>query len=175
MNLLNCECRHCAGHLEFDPEYDGLEIDCSHCGKKTTLFRPGVILPPALMTPASKLMTCPDCGKDVSKRASSCPHCGAPIQSTTPPQLALPFIAQQTNQPLYVVPVKSRGVYIILGLFLGLLGIHNFYAGHNGRGAMQLLTTILAGWLIFPLIMVGIWCLIEVIAEDRDGQGVKMA
>lgn len=27
---------------------------------------------------------------------------------------------------------KSRLAYILMGLFLGGLGVHNFYAGYNG-------------------------------------------
>lgn len=27
----------------------------------------------------SNLTTCPDCGREVSTRASACPHCGAPL------------------------------------------------------------------------------------------------
>ena len=45
-------------------------------------------------------------------------------------------------QPIVVTHAKSRGVYIILGLFFGCLGIHNFYAGRNGVGVAQLLITI---------------------------------
>jgi len=33
----------------------------------------------------SKLVDCPDCGQQVSRRAPSCPHCGSPLNSTTPP------------------------------------------------------------------------------------------
>lgn len=29
--------------------------------------------------PSPNLMTCPDCGHDVSRRAESCPNCGAPV------------------------------------------------------------------------------------------------
>ena len=30
------------------------------------------------------MIKCPECGKDVSDRASSCPNCGCPIESTSP-------------------------------------------------------------------------------------------
>jgi TM2 domain-containing membrane protein YozV len=73
-----------------------------------------------------------------------------------------------------VRPTKSRGVYIILGLFFGCLGIHNFYAGHNGRGAAQLIITILLGWLIIGLVITVLWSLIELIAETQDGDGQRM-
>lgn len=40
--------------------------------------------------------------------------------------------------------------YLLFGLFLGPLGIHNFYAGCVGRAILQLLITLLIGWLIIP-------------------------
>jgi len=80
------------------------------------------------------------------------------------------------SQPsvIMVRPTKSRGVYIILGLFFGCLGIHNFYAGHNGRGAAQLIITILLGWVIIGLVITVLWSLIELIAETQDGDGQRM-
>ena len=30
------------------------------------------------------LITCKECGKQVSDQAASCPHCGAPIKAATP-------------------------------------------------------------------------------------------
>jgi TM2 domain-containing membrane protein YozV len=67
---------------------------------------------------------------------------------------------------------KSRVAYILLGLFLGGLGIHNFYAGYTGRAVAQLLITLLTGWLIVPILIVGIWVLIEVITVTSDAQGL---
>lgn len=69
---------------------------------------------------------------------------------------------------------KSRGVYIVLGLFFGGLGIHNFYAGRIGSGIAQLLIMIFTFWLIIPIFAIWLWVLIEVIAVDTDGQGRRM-
>jgi len=71
-----------------------------------------------------------------------------------------------------VAALKSRVLYIILGLFLGTLGLHNFYLGRNGPAVAQLLITVLLGWwLIIPLAVVGIWAVVEVITITTDGQG----
>ena len=48
--------------------------------------------------------------------------------------------------PADQISTKSRATYIALGLFLGFLGIHNFYAGHTGRGVLGLLTGGLCGF-----------------------------
>jgi len=73
-----------------------------------------------------------------------------------------------------MAPPKSRIAYILLGLFLGGLGIHNFYAGYAGRGVAQLLITLLTGWLIVPLFVVGLWVLIEIIVVSQDAYGRPM-
>jgi hypothetical protein len=39
--LVKCICNSCAGHLEFEEENAGEQIDCPHCGFETTLFLPG--------------------------------------------------------------------------------------------------------------------------------------
>lgn len=67
---------------------------------------------------------------------------------------------------------KSRVMYIVLGLLLGLLGIHNFYAGYTTRAVIQLLISIFTGWLVIPLVGVAIWVLIEVITVQEDAQGI---
>lgn len=69
---------------------------------------------------------------------------------------------------------QSRLVYIILALLLGLLGVHNFYAGFGGRGAVQLLITIFLGWLGIGILINAVWILIEIIAQDVSANGVKM-
>lgn len=79
--------------------------------------------------------------------------------------VALPFLA----------PKCSRTAYVLLGLFLGAFGIHNFVAGRVGSGVAQLLITLLTGWLLFPLGIVWLWIIIELIAVDRDGNGTKMS
>jgi TM2 domain-containing membrane protein YozV len=87
-----------------------------------------------------------------------------------PPLSAIP------SQPGVVVvrQSKSRGVYIILALFFGLAGIHNFYAGYFKRGAMQLLCTVLLGWIIIGLIITFVWVLSDMLTVSQDANGDKM-
>ena len=70
---------------------------------------------------------------------------------------------------------KSKVVYIVLALFLGGLGIHNFYAGHNNRGLAQLLVTILTGWLVLPLFGIGIWVIVDMCTINKDSDGVAFS
>ena len=64
----------------------------------------------------------------------------------------------------------NRVMYIILGIFFGLFGIHNFYAGYKGRGIAKILLSI----LIVPILFVELWVLIELVATKTDGKGRLM-
>ena len=55
---------------------------------------------------------------------------------------------------------KTRCVYIVLGFFLGGLGVHNFYAGRNRAGLMQVVLT-------------GISLGTDVRGDEREGFGVQ--
>lgn len=74
-------------------------------------------------------------------------------------------------QPIIMGSNKSRVGFILLGLFLGGLGIHNFYAGYAGRGVVQLLLTLFLFWTVIVPIAVWIWVIIEIISVDRDAFG----
>jgi len=70
---------------------------------------------------------------------------------------------------------KSRTVYILLAVFFGFLGIHDFYAGYPGFGTCYLLLTIFTGWLVIPLFVMAIVLLIEIFAVTKDGRGNAFA
>ena len=90
-------------------------------------------------------------------------------QSGYQPPTAQPPV---TVEPSAVAdPPKERIVYVLLGLFLGGLGVHNFYAGYLGRGIAQLILTLFFFWLIVPLFVVSIWVIIELIVVKKDAQG----
>ena len=94
---------------------------------------------------------CADCGNVYSHRASACPKCGAPSALSV----------SSGNQ-------KDRLTYILLGLFLGGIGVHNFYSGHAGRGIAKIIFTV----LIIPAFISGIWTLIEICTVKADANGI---
>jgi TM2 domain-containing membrane protein YozV len=65
---------------------------------------------------------------------------------------------------------KSRTIYVVLAIFLGHIGVHNFYAGYIGRGVAQLLITILTFGFLFWISW--IWAIIEACAETHDGRSI---
>lgn len=119
-------------------------------------------------------MNCPYCNNPVPANANNCPGCGAAVTQQQAPQAAPAPQVVIMQQAAPQTPPKSRITYILLGLFLGSLGIHNFYAGRTGAGVAQLLITLLLGWCGIGLVIVGIWVLIELIAVSTDGKGVRM-
>lgn len=81
---------------------------------------------------------------------------------------------QSQAQPVVVVQLKSRGVFVALALFFGALGIHNFYAGYTGRGAAQLLITIIGSCIVVGPVISIFWALIEIFAVSTDARGERM-
>lgn len=78
---------------------------------------------------------------------------------------------QQTHTVQLVKTAKSRGTYVILGVLLGMMGIHNFYAGRFMRGALQLASTALLGWFVVGLVITCIWVFIDLFTVKTDGSG----
>ncbi len=68
---------------------------------------------------------------------------------------------------------KSRLAYILLGLFLGGLGVHNFYAGYNGKGIAQLLMSLLSVGILSPVVV--IWVIVEIITVTKDVKGIPFS
>ena len=64
------------------------------------------------------------------------------------------------------MPLKSRSTYILLGFFLGGLGIHNFYAGRVLFAIIQLIFS----WTLIPIV----WAFFEIIFVKHDGNGNKL-
>lgn len=127
-------------------------------------------------------MFCKNCGTELPDGAGFCPSCGTPAGADAPKTAGEP--AQPTQQPAQPTPPaanrKSKIAAGLLGIFLGSLGIHNFYLGFNKRGLLQLLLTVCTcGLGALPM---QIWGLIEgifyIIGKDgytADANGVPLS
>lgn len=84
---------------------------------------------------------CPACGWRQEPGTENCSQCGCGLTIQSVPG------------------GKSKLAAGLLGIFLGCLGIHNFYLGYRGKAWGQLLITVLSlGTLSF---ISGIWGLVE--------------
>lgn len=86
---------------------------------------------------------CSNCGAEIKEGANVCLNCGKMVES------------EVTVDP----NAKSKMAAGLLGIFLGALGIHNFYLGYTGKAVAQLLITILSCGVL--AIVSEIWGLIE--------------
>lgn len=101
--------------------------------------------------------------------------------ATAPAQVAasMPVATQPTPaaypyaQPAAGATYKSRTTYIVLGIFLGGLGIHNFYAGYTGRAVGQLCLTVLTLGILS--IVSWIWAIIEICIVEKDSTGQRFS
>ncbi|MCO6558897.1 MAG: NINE protein [Bifidobacterium sp.] len=102
------------------------------------------------------------------------------------PQGGQPYAPQYGwPEPLpYGYQPRNKMVAGLLGIFLGWLGVHNFYLGHYGKAVAQLLLTLI-GSIFFGLGAVAsfIWGFIEgvlILSSDygspwhRDAKGVEL-
>ena len=89
---------------------------------------------------------CPNCGQQTQPGAFACINCGVSLQA-----------------PAAFGEQKSKLVAGLLGIFLGGLGIHNFYLGFNKKALTQLLICLIGGVITCGIasIAVEIWGLVE--------------
>ena len=138
-------------------------------------------------------MFCKNCGNEIADNAAVCVRCGvaAGVGNSYCPncgQPTIPGAAACTNcgvfltQPAQGMNQKTKLAAGLLGIFLGGLGIHNFYLGKTNRALVQLLVSLIAGPLTCGIAAIGmsIWGLVEgimiltgSIATDANGVPLK--
>ncbi len=133
-------CRNCGQPV------DNMAAFCTHCGAGK----------------GNGNAFCPNCGNAVDPNAVVCVKCG----------VALNNMGGQSYQGGYHPgrPLKSKMAAGLLGIFLGGVGVHNFYLGYAGKGVAQIVVTLVtcgagALWGFIE----GILILTGNIAQDADG------
>lgn len=132
-------------------------------------------------------MKCEYCDNPVPIGITRCPSCGATVPAlegssvggaaiggvspTVPVQIPGAYVIPDAQ--MNSLRGKNKWVYILLGLFLGEFGIHNFYTGYIGRGIVKLLITILSfGYLCW---ISWIWAIVEICTVRIDSRGVPFS
>jgi TM2 domain-containing membrane protein YozV len=106
----------------------------------------------------------------LSQAAAAAPAQVAAV-APIPPQANVPH--PYAALPVYGRSYKSRTTYIVLGIFLGAFGIHNFYAGYTGRAVGQLCLTVLTLGRLG--IVSWIWAIIEICIVEKDSTGLRFS
>ena len=126
-------------------------------------------------------MKCPTCGGDKYKflggNTFKCAYCGATfVNEQQTPEVEKEIVYVQatppTPQPQYQAPQqpympskgKSKGVAIVLALFLGGIGVHKFYLGRGGQGVLYLLFC----WTFVPSFLALIDFIVLLCMGDRE-------
>jgi TM2 domain-containing membrane protein YozV len=111
-------------------------------------------------------MFCPKCGKEVPEGSAYCPNCGAAMNGSAE---ATPSDVSNASSAAVEKSALAAG---LLGIFLGVYGVHNFYLGYTSKAVGQLIL----GLTIVGAPVSAIWGLVEGImlltGEIRvDGNG----
>ena len=85
---------------------------------------------------------CPNCGQPTTPGAAVCTYCGSALQTVRPDS-------------------KSKIAAGILGILLGVFGVHNFYLGYTGKAIAQVLLGTVGCCIGIGPIVSGIWGLVE--------------
>ncbi len=114
-------------------------------------------------------MFCPNCGSQNPDGANNCFNCGTSLNGNVQTQQSY-----QTNTVNGGGEPKSKIVAGLLGIFLGGLGIHNFYLGFTTKAVIQIVVSIVtcglgAWWGIIE----GILILVGNIKVDANGVPLK--
>jgi TM2 domain-containing membrane protein YozV len=66
--------------------------------------------------------------------------------------------------------MKSRGTAILLCVFFGIIGFHDFYLKRIGFGLTKLFLSILFCWTYFVPVLILIWAVIDFFQLVLDGE-----
>ncbi len=80
------------------------------------------------------------------------------------------YVPPMMPDPYGYIPRKNRVVFVLLAIFLGCFGGHNFYAGYTRRAILQLCITIFT--CSIGAIVIWIWAIVEACTVDHDNDGL---
>lgn len=115
---------------------------------------------------------CTNCGAKIENGPKKCVSCGKVLETEEKEKTIKETKVNNTNKP-----TKSKIAAGLLGIFLGVYGVHNFYLGYTDKAIQQLILgtagVLLCG--IGPVISSiwgfaeGIMILVGSINKDADG------
>lgn len=167
-------CPDCSSIYDVDPQLAGQSVQCQ-CGATFTVpleigRRPGERreTPDAVRSELEAIRSqrrtrkCPMCGEEILPEAKKCKHCGEYLG--------------KDGAPLRRV---DRLVYVVLGLFLGGIGVHNFYAGQTASGLIKILVLVFGvplcalgrgDFIYLPFVLNGLWTIIDICRDPNQAE-----
>lgn len=129
---------------------------CRNCGKEVD----------------ANAVACMGCGCDPRKGTKFCPNCGVEIAAgqIVCVKCGVSLSGQGTSDASHDGNAKDKTTFLVLGILLGTLGVHNFYAGYTAKGVIQLCITVLSCGVLS--VIPWIWGIVEAVTVDKDASGV---
>ena len=101
-------------------------------------------------------MFCRNCGEQIENNASVCIHCGVAVgqaskycpncgAETLPNAVVCTKCGVSLSAPIPEGEQKSKLTAGLLGIFVGGLGVHNFYLGYTGKAIAQICLSLCFG------------------------------
>ena len=113
-------------------------------------------------------MFCKNCGKALEDNVKFCPECGTATSDQAQSTVT------HTNGTVQGQPEqKSKLVAGLLGIFIGGLGIHNFYLGYTSKAVIDIVLSLFCGIGAIWGLIEGIMILTGNIAVDANGVPLK--
>lgn len=123
---------------------------CKNCGKE--IMPNAVICVGCGVKVGDGVNYCMNCGNQIAPNANVCTTCGC-----------------ATNNIMPGTQRKSKMTAGLLGIFLGGLGIHNFYLGYTGKAIAQIVLSFCFGVGYIWGLIEGIMILCGSIKTDANG------
>lgn len=109
-------------------------------------------------------MFCKNCGAEINENAVVCTQCGCAVSS---------------QAAAAVTGSKSKLAAGLLAIFLGQLGIHNFYLGYTKNAVIQLVVSLALSWTFVAPVAMWIWAVVEAVkifqGQMPDAEGNPLA
>ena len=188
-------CPSCNQSYDIESDMIGKKVQCAVCDEKFVAQSEEAVLllkkPKEQHSRLSQEEQAPYIQNGHTSQLQRQGRTGFGTQNPGNPQQQIVYIQVPANQ-------KSKGIYVMLGLFLGCFGIHDLYAGHIGRGVAHLVLALwfsvgflvrlsriegdyaqydvaLATWTLLISWLVNIiWVIIELFIIQKDGKGNPM-
>lgn len=124
---------------------------CKNCGKE--MVNNAVVCVGCGVKAGEGMNYCQNCGSQIVPNANVCTNCGCAVSSIAPG-----------------MERKSKVTAGLLGIFLGGIGIHNFYLGYTGKAIAQIFVSLCtAGVGSLWGFIEGILILTGSISKDANG------